>query len=125
MNIGKLFRFKKENKKNEEISLNTSAKQQHYVTEQAEQFYKKPVTREDMVKNMRIFKEIPEDTSDPKVVIKLGDPRKRHKFVFMEDEDKRQYVIALPIDKKEWHVDIVEFSRRLYGKNFHVIGGDI
>jgi len=96
---------------------------QRAITSEIEQFYKNPENQEELVENMRILKEIPEDTSDPKVIIKLGDPNKSHKFVFLKDEDGRKYVIALPIDKKGWHAEIANFSRKLYKKDIHAIGG--
>jgi hypothetical protein len=41
----------------------------------------------------------------------------------MRDQDKRDYVIALPIDKKANHRDIVEFCKKLYKKDLKVLGG--
>jgi len=104
-------------------NINNDLSRQKITTDKIEQFYKKPETPEELAENMKILKEIPEDVTDPKVVIKLGSPEEAHKFVFMEDEDKRQYVIALPIDKKGWHAEIANFSRRLYKKDIHAIGG--
>lgn len=108
--------------KKTENSEDNTAKQQA-ITSEIEQFYKKPENQEELVENIRILKEIPEDISDPKVIIKLGDPNKSHKFVFLEDEDGRKYVIALPIDKKGMHAEIANFSRKLYKKDIHAIGG--
>lgn len=116
------FKFQPSITEESENLINDSAKQQN-ITSKIEQFYKKPVTEEELVKNIRILKEIPEDVSDPKVVIKLGSPDRAHKFVFMEDDSGRQYVIALPIEKKAFHRDIANFSRKLYQKNLQVIGG--
>ena len=88
-----------------------------------EQFYKRPKSQEELVENMRTLKRLPADTSTPKVIIKLGDPRESHKFVFMEDEDARKYVVCLPIGKKSMHTEITNFTRRLYKKDISVVGG--
>lgn len=88
-----------------------------------ENFYKKPETHEELVENMRILKEIPEDITDPKVVIKLGNPEVPHKYVTMADGDKREYVIAMPIERKVNHRDIVELAEKLYEKSFSNISG--
>lgn len=106
----------------EEGRENDLAKQQA-TTFDIEKFYKKPENQEELIENIRILKELPEDASDPKVIIKLGDPNESHKFVYMEDEDGRKYVIALPIDKKCMHAEIANLSRRLYKKDIHAIGG--
>lgn len=115
-------KFQQSETKESEKLTDDLVKQQN-VTSKIEQFYKKPETQEELVKNMRILKEIPEDVSDPKVIVKLGSPDTGHKFVLMEDEDKRHYVIALPIEKKAFHRDIANFSRKLYQKDLRVIGG--
>lgn len=102
---------------------NDSISRRNVVTDKVEQFYREPQTQEELVENMRLLKEIPDSTSDPKVVIKLGDPHANHKFVHMKDEDGKQYVIALPIDKKPMHAQIANFARKIYKKDFQVIGG--
>ena len=38
----------------------------------------------------------------------------------MRDEDGRDYVIALPIQKRAYHKDIVNFCRKLYGKELEL-----
>lgn len=88
-----------------------------------EQFYQKPSTQEELVQSMKELRKISEDTTEPKVVVKLGASNESHKFVLMEDKNSRQYVIALPIEKKKFHRDIENFSRRLFQKNLNVIGG--
>lgn len=93
------------------------------IISKIERFYRKPRTHEELIENIRILKEIPEDASDPKVIVKLGSPEKSHKFVLMEDEDGRKYLICLPIEVKAYHADIVEFATKLYGKKFTVKGG--
>ena len=98
------------------------SKQQDF-TSKVEQFYRKPQTHEELVRNLRILREIPEDVSDPKVVIKLGSPERSHKFVLMKDEEGRLYLIALPIEKMGFHAEIVYFAERLYGKKFEILGG--
>jgi len=93
------------------------------VNKKVEKFYKKPRNQEELKKNLKILREIPEDKKESKVIIKLGDPEKSHKFVLMKDEDQREYLIALPIDRKSMHKDIVALSRKLYNKDFQVKGG--
>src|SRR6056297_3479030 len=92
------------------------------LNEKVEKFYKKPKTHEELMENVRKLKEIPEEYTEPKVVVKLGSPDRSHKFVYMKDGGK-EYVIALPIESKAYHKDIVEFSERLYDKKFEVDGG--
>lgn len=115
-------KFQKPETKESENLIDDLMKQQNF-TSKIDQFYKKPETQEELVENMRILKEIPEDVSDPKVIVKLGSPGTAHKFVLMEDEDGRRYMIALPIEKKPSHRDIANFSRKLYQKDLRVIGG--
>jgi|SRR6056297_2504889 len=93
------------------------------INQKVEKFYKKPENQEELQENIKTLKEIPEDKVEPKVVVKLGSPEKAYKFVYMKDGDNREYVIALPIEKKSHHKDIVEFSKKLYNKDLRVIGG--
>ena len=83
------------------------------MSERIKQFYEKPKTHEELVENIKKLTEIPESKDHPKVVIKLGDPEKEHKFVYMEDTEGRKYVIALPIEKFEYHRDIIKFMNKL------------
>ncbi len=106
---------------NEPISK--EPKDNEILSSEIRRLYHKAVSQEELIQGMRILKEIPEDISDPKIIIKLGNVDKSHKFVFMEDEDGRKYFIALPIEKKEMHSEIANFTRRLYKKDIHVIGG--
>ncbi len=96
----------------------------HYKEpENVEEFYRKPQSSEELIERMKILKEIPEDTSIEKVVIKLGNPQEGHKFDFMKDEEGRIYLIALPIEKYNAHVDIKDFAEKLYKKKLEAIGG--
>lgn len=88
-----------------------------------EQSYSKPENHDEMVENMKILRELPEDISDPKVVIKLGNPEIAHKYVTMKDEDGREYVIAMPIENKKFHHEIVALAEKLYQKKFSDISG--
>ncbi len=93
------------------------------INEKVEKFYKKPETHEELVENMRVLKDIPEEKIEPKVIVKLGSPNDSHKFVYMKDLDEREYVIALPIEKKSHHRKILEFAEKLYNKALVVVGG--
>lgn len=104
-------------KKNLQLSISKK------ITKEVEKFYKKPETHQELVENMRILREIPEDKVEPKVIVKLGSPEKEHKFVYMKDDEDREYVMALPIEKKDYHRKIVSFAKKLYGKDLEVIGG--
>ena len=83
------------------------------MAKKIEQFYKKPKTHEELVKNIKILKEIPESKDHPKVVIKLGNPKWEHKFVYMEDTEGRKYVITFPIEKFSYHARIRDFMDKL------------
>lgn len=93
------------------------------LDDKLERFYDKPENDEEMAKRVGIIKDIPEQINTPKVLLKLGDPKKPDKFVHMKDEDGREYVIALPIEKQSWHRDIASFCRKLYKKDLKVLGG--
>ncbi|HKL17197.1 MAG TPA: hypothetical protein VJ900_02460 [Patescibacteria group bacterium] len=93
------------------------------IEKNLEKFYKKPKNQEELIENMRVLKEIPEDILESKVIVKLGSPEKSHKFVYMQDDDGREYVMALPIEKKDYHRKIVKFAKKLYNRDLSVIGG--
>jgi len=107
----------------EPIQGDDSVLKQKKATEEIEKLYKKPTTQEELYENIKILREIPEDEMGPMVIVKLGDPGKDHKFVYMTDQDGREYVIAMPIEKKSMHRDIANLCRRLYKKDLHVVGG--
>lgn len=91
-----------------------------------EQFFKKPSTRKELMRNMRKLRSIPKDIKEPKVVIKLGGPEKSEKsnvdlFVFMEAEDSQQYFVTLPRKRKKLYRDIVNFSKKFYKKDFNIL----
>lgn len=102
---------------------NKQLKDVHELDEKIEQFYNKPETDEELTRRVGIIREIPDDINTPKVLLKLGDPTRPDKFVHMRDEDGREYVIALPIEKRAYHRDVANFCRQLYKKDLKVIGG--
>ena len=63
------------------------------------------------------------DENSPRVIIKLGDKKEKHKFILMEDETKIKYLIALPIEDYPYHEDIYKFAKNLYKENLKVVGG--
>lgn len=102
---------------------NKNLKEKFSLDEKIEQFYSKPESDEELSRRVGIIKDIPENINTPKVLLKLGDPSRPDKFVHMKDEDQRDYVIALPIEKRAFHRDIANFCRKLYGKDLKVLGG--
>jgi len=101
-----------------------SEKYPHYKhPKKVEEFYRKPETHEELVDRIKILREIPEDKTDPKVIIKFGDPTKSHKFIFAQDEKERSYLIALPVEKYRMHYSIKKLSEKLYKKKLDVLGG--
>ncbi|MEZ4211192.1 MAG: hypothetical protein R3B39_02805 [Candidatus Paceibacterota bacterium] len=111
-----------EKPQNKNIQYNESLKAFN-IDDKLEQFYNKPENDEELAERVGIIKDIPEQINTPKVLLKLGDPKKPDKFVHMKDEDGREYVIALPIEKQSWHRDIASFCRKLYKKDLRVLGG--
>lgn len=95
----------------------------HHLDDEIKRFYSKPENQDELVERTRILKEIPDDLDTPKVLVKLGDPAKADKFVYMHDNEGKEYLIALPIDKMDYHRQIANFARKLYGKDFEVDGG--
>ncbi|QQR64504.1 hypothetical protein IPH92_02965 [Candidatus Kaiserbacteria bacterium] len=95
----------------------------HQLDEAVRQLYSKPENDEELVERVRILKEIPENLNTPKVLVKLGDPTKADKFIYMHDDEGKEYLIALPINKMDYHRQIANFARKLYGKDFKVDGG--
>ncbi len=95
----------------------------HHLDDEIKRLYSKPENQEELADRVRILKEIPENLNTPKVIVKLGDPTKADKFVYMHDSDGKEYVIAMPIDKMDYHRQIANFARKLYGKDFKVYGG--
>lgn len=102
---------------------NKNLKEKFSLNKQIEQFYSKPETDEELVRRVGIIRDIPENINTPKVLLKLGKPDCADKFVHMRDEDGRDYVIALPIEKRAFHRDIANFCRQLYKKDLKVLGG--
>lgn len=109
--------------KNLNRDYNEALRTRTEIEEKVEQFYDKPETDEDLEKRVGIIRGIPDNINTPKVLLKLGDPSRPDKFVHMRDEDGRDYVIALPIEKRAYHRDIASFCRKLYNKELTVIGG--
>ncbi|MEI6553698.1 MAG: hypothetical protein WCO09_03955 [bacterium] len=109
-----------ESNKNSEYNQNLS---NSGMEDSVKKFHSKPENQEEMLENLRILKEIPEDISDPKVVIKLGDPSIPNKFISMTDEEGREYVIAMPLDRKAYHRDILALAEKLYQKEFSNVKG--
>lgn len=112
-----------ENQPNVNAEYNENLKKNHELDGALLSLYNKPETQEELQERVHILKEIPDRIDTPKVLIKLGDPAKADKYVYMQDDEGREYVIALPIDKAEYHREIANFARKLYGKDFNVIGG--
>src|SRR3989338_1380383 len=109
--------------KQSNIEHNKNLKEKFSLNEKIEQFYSKPESDEELVHSVGIIKDIPENIDTPKVLLKLGDPSRPDKFVHMKDEDQRDYIIALPIEKRAFHRDIANFCRKLYGKDLKILGG--
>ncbi len=102
---------------------NKNLKEQFSINDKIEQFYSKPESDEELSRRVGMIKDIPDDINTPKVLLKLGNPDHPDKFVHMKDEDSRDYVIALPIEKRAYHRDIANFCRKLYDKDLKVLGG--
>ncbi len=105
------------------IEHNETLSTVYNLDDEIKRLYSKPENQEELVDRTRILKEVPENLNTPKVIVKLGDPTKADKFIYMHDEEGREYVMALPIDKKDYHRQIANFARKLYGKDFKVDGG--
>ncbi len=83
------------------------------VTEKTEQFYKKPSTNEEAWENIKKLKEIHDPETKERVIIKLDDSRKNHKFVYMDDDKENKYVVALPVNKYNMHPKICDLEEKL------------
>jgi len=105
------------------IEHNKNLKENFSLDERIEQFYSKPETEEELNRRVGVIRDIPENIDTPKVLLKLGKPDGADKFVHMQDEDERDYVVALPIEKRAFHRDIANFCRQLYKKDLKVLGG--
>ena len=94
------------------------------ISKTIEQFYAKPVTHQKLVKNIKTLVDVPIEVKDPKIIIKLGEIKKRHKFLLLKDTLNGQlYFICLPVEKKANHRDILEFAENLYNKDFQLLDG--
>ena len=94
------------------------------INKTIEQFYAKPATRQELVKNTKTLIDIPTNVKEPKIIIKLGEIKKRHKFLLFKDKTNSQlYFVCLPIEKKANHRDISDFVRKLYKKDFQLLDG--
>ena len=89
-----------------------------------EQFYKTPEDIKKLKKEVReILENMSTNTNESIVIIKLGSKSRSHKFVLMKDEEKRKYLVALPIEQFPLHKDIVSFVRMISRKSLYVLGG--
>lgn len=77
---------------------------------------------EKLIKNVKILKEIPEDTTNPDLIIKLdnlkNELKTKYKFSLIEDEEGRKYFIAVLVERKIGHGDTLFAMGRFYKKNF-------
>ncbi|MCK4967465.1 MAG: hypothetical protein KAS12_00290 [Candidatus Aenigmarchaeota archaeon] len=94
------------------------------INKTIEQFYTKPKTHQELVKNIKELTDVSISVEHPKIIIKLGEIKKRHKFLLLKDKANGQlYFICLPVEKKENHRDILEFAEKSYGKDFQLLDG--
>lgn len=62
-------------------------------------FYKKHTSHKEVWENIQKIKEVHGSGKKDRVIVKLGNPEKPHKFVYMIDTTGNEYVIALPIER--------------------------